>query len=61
MTIPPTLEDLGDNNDENEFLGGPREEGEEEFQFDDPEVEGEVVEDDKDEREEDEDDDDYFF
>ena len=54
MTISPTVEDLDDDNDDDELLAGPHEEGEEEFQSNDPEMEGEVVEDDEDKGEEDE-------
>ena len=54
MTIPPTVEDLGANDDDNELPGDPHGEEEDEIQFDDPDEEDD---DDKDE-EDDEDDDD---
>ena len=53
MTIPPTVEDLGADNDDNEFPGDPCGEEEDEIQFDNPDKE-----DDDDEDEEDDEDDD---
>ena len=42
MTIPPTMEDLGADDDDDDFLGDPHDGGEEEILFDDPdEGEGE--------------------
>ena len=40
VSVLPTVKDLGDDDNNNEFLRGPCKEEEEEFQFDYPEVEG---------------------
>ena len=53
VIIPPTVEDLGDEDDDNVPLRNLPEEEEEELQFDDPEEEGEVIDDDEEEEDED--------
>ena len=53
MTIPPTVEDLGPEDDDNEFPGDPCVKEEDEVQFDDPDREDDDNEDEEDDKDED--------
>ena len=53
MTIPPTVKDLGVNDDDDEFPGDPCSEEEDEVQFDYPDEEDDDNEDEEDDKDDD--------